>query len=157
MRFVSTRSNNAAAKDFRDDLGGFAGTVHAVIGKLIGRKALGVERAEAGLVAEQRAAGHSHAAGEKNFDRGVEPENGNAGGAKKFGATGLRIGAAAESEHGAFLELGGAAECGAKLVGFDRSKGGLAEAFEHFGDGQTRSLFDAFVEIHEAPGELAGE
>src|SRR5882762_9645826 len=53
MRLVSAGSNNAAAENFRDDLGGFAGAVNAIVGELIGRQALGVERAEAGFIAEE--------------------------------------------------------------------------------------------------------
>src|SRR5713226_2562171 len=35
MRFVSAGSNNSTAQDFGHDLGWLAGTVHAIVGKLI--------------------------------------------------------------------------------------------------------------------------
>jgi hypothetical protein len=69
MRLVSTGSNKAAAENLRDDLCGFGGAVHAIVRELIRRQALFVERAEAGFVAEERAAGHGHAAGKQNFER----------------------------------------------------------------------------------------
>src|SRR6516225_6203826 len=116
MRLVSTGCNNAAAQDFGDHLRRLAGTVYAVVGKLIRREALSVERAKAGFVAEQRAAGHGHAAGEQNFYGRIQPENGNARGAEKFRATGLRVGAAAEGDDGAFLVLGGETQRTAELV-----------------------------------------
>ena len=68
MRFVSRGCNNAAAEDFGDNLSWFGGAVHAVIGKLIGGKTLVIEGAETGFVAEERTAGHGHAAGEQNFE-----------------------------------------------------------------------------------------
>jgi len=91
MRFVSAGSNNAAAENFRDDLGGFAGAVNAIVGELIGRQALGVERAEAGFIAEKRAAGHGHATGEEDVERRVQPEDGSVRSAKKIRTTGLRV------------------------------------------------------------------
>src|SRR5207249_2644763 len=59
MCSVSTRGNNAAAQNFRDNLGWFAGTVHAIVGKLVGRESQSVERTEAGFVTEKGAAGGS--------------------------------------------------------------------------------------------------
>ncbi len=78
LRFLNPRCDSmsrpergdAAAKNFRDDLAAFTGAVHAKIGELVGGDALGVQGAEAGFVAEERAAGHRHAAGEQNFDAG---------------------------------------------------------------------------------------
>ena len=64
MPGVSTRRNNAATQNFRDNLCRFAGTVHVIIGKLIGGETLGMERAETGFVAEKRPAGHGHASRE---------------------------------------------------------------------------------------------
>jgi len=54
---------NPTAEDFGNDLRGFAGTVHAVIGEMVRREALSVQRTEAGFVAEERTAGHGHASG----------------------------------------------------------------------------------------------
>jgi hypothetical protein len=147
----------AAAEDFGDDAGRVAGAVDAMLGLLIGGQALGVESAEAGLVAEERATSHGHAAGEEDIGGSVEPDNGDAGGAKELGGTGLCVGAAAECEDHGFFMFEGTAEDGAELIGFELAEGGFAEAFEHFGDAQAGSFFDAIVEIDEAPGELAGE
>src|SRR5258708_2844557 len=102
MRGVSTGCNHAAAQNFRDHLRGFAGTVHAIIGKLIGRETLRVERTEAGFVAEKRAAGHGHASRKQTFNGGIQPQNRDGGSAQKIGAAWLRVGAAAKRENGAF-------------------------------------------------------
>lgn len=157
MRFAGAVGNDVEAEDFGDDASGFAGAVDAVIGELIGRETLRVQGAEAGLVAEERAAGHGHAAGEKDFDRRVEPDDGDAGGAEKFGRALLRVGAAAERQDDRLFLLEDAAERGAELVGFDLAKGLFAEAFENLGDAQVRGGFDAIVEIDEAPSELTRE
>jgi hypothetical protein len=157
MRLVSTGSNKAAAEDFRDDLRGFGGAVHAIVRELIRGQALFVERAEAGFVAEERAAGHGHAAGKKYFKRRIQPQDGSAGRAEKFGTAGLRVGAAAESENGAFFVLGSAAECGAKLIGLHLAKSGFAEALEYLRNGEPCGFFNAFIEIDKTPGELTGQ
>ncbi len=157
MRHVSTRCNNAAAQDFRDNLGWFAGAVHAVVGKLIGREALGVESAEAGFVAEKRTAGHGHAARKENFDGRIQPQDGSAGSAQKIGAARLRVSAAAEGENGAFFQLHGAAERSAELVRFDLAESEFAEAFEYLGNGETGGSFDAVIEIDKVPGEVLRE
>src|SRR5260370_32723625 len=102
MRAVSTRRNNAATQNFRDYLRGFAGTVHAIIGKLIGGKTLGMERAETGFVAENRPAGHGHTPREQNFDRRIQPQNRSARRAQKSGPARLRVVASAKRENGAF-------------------------------------------------------
>src|SRR5437870_3590274 len=120
MRFVSAGSNNAAAENFRDDLGGFAGAVNAIVGELIGRQALGVERAEAGFIAEKRAAGHGHATGEEDVERRVQPEDGSVRSAKKIRTTGLRVSSPTESEDGGFPVFGGPA----KGRGADRLRSG---------------------------------
>ena len=138
VRFAGAAGDDVEAENFGDDAGGFAGAVDAMIGELIGRQALRMERAEAGFVAEERAAGHGHAAGEQDFDGSVEPDDGNAGGAKKFGRALLGVSAAAEGEHDRFFEFEDAAERGAKLIGFDLAKGGFAEALENFGDAHVR-------------------
>ena len=157
MRHVSTRCNNAAAQDFCDNLGWFAGAVHAVVGKLIGRKTLGVKSAEAGFVAEKRTAGHGHAARKKNFDWRIQPQNGSAGSAQKIGAAWLRVSAAAEGENRAFFELRSAPERSAELVCFDLAEREFTEAFEYLGNGETCGSFDAVIEIDKAPGEVPRE
>src|SRR5579863_2408773 len=157
MGFVGAAGDDIATQNFGDDARGFAGAVDAMIGELIGREALRVECAEARLVAEERATGHGHAAREQDFDGGVEPNDGDAGGAKKFGSALLRVSAAAESEHDRFSQLEYAAERGAKLIGFKLAEGGFAKALENFRDAQVRGVFDAVVEVDEAPGELASE
>src|SRR6266851_1439787 len=157
MRGVSTGCNNAAAQDFRDNLGGLAGAVDSMVGELIGGEALGVERAEAGFVAEKRTAGHGHASRKQNWDGGIQPQNRNAGSAQKVGAARLCVSAAAKGENSAFFQLRGAAEGGAKLIRFDLAEGGFAEAFEDLRNRQAGKRFDAVIEVDKAPGELASE
>ena len=157
VRFAGATGDDVEAENFGDDAGGFAGAVDAMVGELVGRQALRMERAEAGFVAEERAAGHGHAAREEDFDGSVEPDHGHACGAKKFGSALLGVGAAAERENDGFFEFEDAAERGAELVGFDLAKGGFAETLEHFSDAHVGGGFDAVVEIDEAPGELARE
>jgi hypothetical protein len=154
MRFGSAGSNNAAAKNFGDNLSRFAGTVDTVVGELIRREALRVERAKGGFVAEEGPAGHSHAAGEEEFHGRIQPEYGDAGGAQKFRAARLRVSAATKREDSAFLKLGSAAERGAELVRFNLAECRLAKAFEDLRDGQAGGLLDAIIEIDKAPGEL---
>src|SRR5215469_9339293 len=119
MGLVSCRSNNAETQNLGDNFAGLARAVHAIIGKQVGRHALGVERAEAGFIAKEGAASHGHAAGEQNFDRGIEPEDRDSSRPQKFGAARLSVSATAESKNSALLELRGAAERGAELVGFE--------------------------------------
>lgn len=157
MCFAATCRDNAAAEDFRDDLSGITGTVHAIVRELIRGKALRMESAEAGFIAKERAAGHGHAAREEKFDRRIEPENRNSGGSQKFGATGLGVRAAAESEDCGFLVLGGAAESGAELIRFDLAKSRFAEAFEKLWNSESRGLLDAVVEVNETPRKLPRE
>jgi len=150
-------AGNAPAKNFSDDGGGVAGTVHAKIGELVRNDALRVKRAKAGLVAEQRAAGHGHAARKKNLDAGIEPDHRDAGVAEEFGSAGLRVSAATESENGWLFLFDGAAEGGAEFIGFELAEGGFAVAFEKLWDGYAGGGFDAFVEINEAPAEMLSE
>ena len=157
MRCVSTRRNNPTAKDFSDDLGRFAGAIHVKIGQLVGRQPLSIERAKAGFIAEKWAASHGHAARKKNLNGRIEPENLGAGGAKEFGTARLSVRATAKREDRAFLQFGGAAESGAKLVGLELAKRRLAETFEDFRNGEARGFLDAVIEIHETPGELTGK
>src|SRR5215472_13885943 len=157
MRLVSTGCNNAAAQNLGDHLGGFGGTVHAVISKLIRSEALRVEFAEAGFVTKERAAGHGHAAREQNFQGRIEPKHNGPCGAEKFRAAGLRVGAAAQGDDGAFLKLGSTAERGAELVRLDLAESELAEALENLRDGEAGGRLNALVEINKAPSELAGE
>jgi len=69
----------------------------------------------------------------------------------------LGVGAATECEYGRFAQFERAAECGAKLRGFEQAERGLAVAFEKFCDAQAGSVFDAVIEINESPGKLARE
>src|SRR6266576_3285452 len=142
MGLVSSRSNNAEAQDLRHNFGGFTGAFHPMVGKLVGGQALGVKRAETGLVSEQRPAGHGQAPGEQNLDGGIEPKNGDTGRAQKLGAAGLRVGAATERQDRSLLKLASAADCRAKLVRFELAEECLAEAL---------------VEIDKAPRELPRE
>src|SRR5580704_15165701 len=110
MGFVGAGGDDVEAEDFGDDAGGVAASDEAVIGELIGRETLRVQGAEAGLVAEERAAGHGHAASEEDFDGGVEPNDGDICGAEKFGSAWLSVGAAAEREDDRFVLFEDAAE-----------------------------------------------
>ena len=159
MRFQigGWHAGNAAAENFGDDDGGVAGTVDAKISELVRNNALGVQAAEAGFIAEERAARHGHAAGKKDFDAGVEPDDGDAGVAEKFRGAGLRVGATAEGEDRWFLLFNGAAEGGTEFIGFQLTEGGLAVAFEKLRDGDAGGGFYAFVEIHEAPAEMLSQ
>ncbi len=157
MGLAVAAGEDAEAQNFRDHAGGVAGAIDAMVGELIRGQALGVEGAKTLFVAEERAAGHGHAAGEEEIGGRVEPEYGNASRAEEFRAAGLRVGAAAESEDGAGFVFGGAAERGAKLVGFQLAKGGFAKPREEFCNGDVRCGFDALVEVNEAPSELARE
>src|SRR5690242_12555002 len=157
MRLVSTKSNKAKTEDFGDDFARYTRGVDAIVSKTVGGQALRMKRAEAGLVAKERTAGHGHTAREKNFDRSVKPENLYAGGAEKFGAAGLRVGPAAESDNRAFFGLGSAAESGAELVRFDLAEGRLTEALKNLRNGETGGFLDAIVQIDESPGKLASE
>lgn len=157
MRIGIGFGEDAQAEDVGDDRGGITAAVHAKIGELVRGQALGVECAEAGFVAEERAAGHGHTAREKGFDGSVQPDDRNALGFEEFGSAVLRISAAAESENGRFAEFDRAAESGAELGGFEQAEGGFAVAIEEFGDARAGGVFDEIVEINEAPGELAGE
>src|SRR5216683_8298584 len=157
MRLVSTGCNNAAAQNFGDHLRGFAGAVHAVIGKLVRREPLRVKLAKAAFVAEERPAGHGHAAREQNFHGRIEPEHRSPSGTEKFGAAGLRVGTAAEREDRTFFVLGSTTEGGAELVRLDLAERGLAKAFENLRDGEASGLLNALIEIDKAPGQLPGE
>jgi hypothetical protein len=149
--------HDGATQNFGDDLRRLAGAIDSMVGELIGGETLRVEGAETGFVAEQWAASHGHAAGEQNVDGRIEPQDGNTEIAKEFGAAGLRISAAAESQDGAFFVLGGSAESGAELISFELTEGRLAVAFKELRDGDTRGLLDAIVEVDKAPSELTGQ
>src|SRR2546423_10729332 len=157
MGGVSTGCNNAAAQNFRDNLRWFTGTVHAVIGKVIGRETLGVERAEADFVTEKRPAGHGHASRKQNFDGRIQPQNRNAGSAQKIGAAWLRVSAAAKGENGALFQLRNTAKSCAELIGFHLPESRFTEAFEDLGNRDAGRSLDAVIEINKAPGELAGQ
>ena len=148
---------DAETQNIGDDLGGFARAVHAEVGKLIRGKALGVERAKTRFVAEERAAGHGHAAGEKSFDRRIEPDDWNTLRFQEFWRAGLGVGSATEGEHGGFAGFERAAQGGAELRGFEQAERWFAVAFEEFADFKASGVFDAIVKIDEAPRKLAGE
>src|SRR5579859_2989007 len=118
------------------------------------RNALRMQRAEARFIAEEGPAGHRHATGKKRIDRGIEPDDRDALCAKEFGSAWLGVSAAAQRENDGFLRFRHAAEHGAKLLGFQRSKCRFAVPFEKFGDAQASGFFNAVVEIDEAPREL---
>lgn len=157
MCFVATCHDNAVAEDFADNLGGFAGTVHTKVSELIRGKTLRMESAKAAFIAKERAASHGHAAGQKDLDGRIEPENGNAGVFEELGAARLGVRAAAESQDSGFLEFGGAAEGGAKLIRFDLTKCRFAKALENPWNGKFGGLLDAFIEVDETPRELPGQ
>jgi len=152
--FGVRKTQDAAAENFGDNGSGIAGAVDAEIGELVGGEALGVQRAEAGFVAEQRAAGHGHATSKENFYGSVEPDHGDAGVAQKFRSARLGIGAAAESKDCGFTELDGSTESGAQLISFELAEGRFAVAFEKFRNGNAGGGFDTLVKIDEAPAEL---
>ena len=68
----------------------------------------------------------------------------------------MGVGSATEGEDGALL-FRGAAQGGAKLIGFDFAESRLAQAFEDLWDFQASGLLDAFIKIDKPPGELARE
>jgi hypothetical protein len=157
VRLAGDSGNDSAAEDFGDYAGRFAGAVNAVVGLLIGRETLRIEGSEARLVAEQRAAGHGHAASEQNIKGGIQPDHRDASRAKKFRRARLSVCSTAEREDGGFLVFSGTAESGAQLVRFHLAKGRLAQALEDFRDSEAGSLFDAIVQIDKAPSELTRE
>ena len=116
-----------------------------------------MECAEAGFIAEERTSGHGHAPGKQKLDGRIEPEDRGAGVPQKFRAAGLSVRTTTQRENGGFLELGSAAQGGAQLIGFDLAKGRFAEPLEDLGDGKACGLFDALIQIDEAPRELARE
>src|SRR5208337_141089 len=157
IRELTRVTGNAATQDFADHGSGVAGTIDAKIGELIGREALGVERAKAGFVAEEGSSGHGRAAGEKDFDGSIEPDDGDAGVAEEFRCAGLGIGAATEGDDGGLKAFDGAAQGQAKLIGFQLAESGFAMALEEFRNGNAGNFLDFFVEINETPAELFGE
>ena len=146
-----------AAQNFGHHMSRLAGAVDAMVGELVRRKTLREKAAETGFIAEKRAAGHGHTTGEQDVCRRIEPKNGDTRAAEKLGAAGLGVGAATESDDGAFLEFGGATDHRAELVGFELAKGGLPVPLEKLRNGDAARLFDAVIQIDEAPGELTGK
>src|SRR6516165_127643 len=144
MRFglSGLRSHQPAAKNLGCDGCRIARAIDAKIRELVGRKTLGVKGAEAGFVAKKGPARHGHAAREKHVDGGVEPDDRYAGVAEKFGRAGLGVGAAAKSKNRGLLELRGAANRRAQLLGFELAKCGFAVALEKFGDGYAGGVLD---------------
>jgi hypothetical protein len=156
-KFAGGDASNPPPKNFGNHNGGISGAIDAKIGELIRGETLRMKRPEAGLVAEERPARHSHATREKDVDRSVQPDDRDAGIAQEFGGARLGIGASAESNDGGFMELDSAAERATQLLSFELAKSELAVAFEKFGDRDAGGLLDAFVEIDKVPPELAGE
>src|SRR5215472_15859436 len=76
---------------------------------------------------------------------------------QKLGASRLRVGSPAKSEYGSLLQLGGAAQGGTKLVGFNLAEIRFTQALENLRDRDAGGFFDAIVEVHKTPGELACE
>ena len=60
---------DAETQNVRDDKRRFPSAVHAIVGELVRRKALGIEGTKTGFVTKERPACHGHAAGEKSLDR----------------------------------------------------------------------------------------
>src|ERR1700758_2152505 len=148
---------DAKAEDVGYDEWWFTGAVHTVVGELVRRNALRVQSAKPGFVTKQRAAGHGHAAREQSFNRRIEPDDRNALRSQKFRRTRLGVSAAAECDYGRVAQFESAAEGGAEVRGFQQAEACFAMALEKFGDAQAGSVFNAVVEINEAPGELAGQ
>src|SRR6266478_1062754 len=71
MSFAGTGGNDSSLQNLGHHAGRLSGAVHAVIRQLIGRQPLRVERAKAGLVAKERAAGHGHAPGQQDLWRSI--------------------------------------------------------------------------------------
>jgi hypothetical protein len=128
-----------------------------MVGELIRREALSVERTKAGFIAEKRTAGHGHATREKNFDRSIEPDDWDTGIAQKFGSASLGISPAAESEDGGLSELRCTAEGGMQLLGFQLPEGGFAVALKKFRDGNAGGFLDALIQVDKAPPKLTGK
>src|SRR5262249_36492211 len=145
------------AENFGDDKSGIAGAVHAIIGEVVRRDALSVERAKTGFIAEEWTPGHGHTARKKRFDGSIEPNDGNPLGAQKFRCALLCVGAASEGQHDRLFHFSGAAKDGAKLFCFKGAEGGFTEAFEKFRDAKAGGILDAIVKVDKAPGELASE
>src|SRR5882724_2584353 len=151
---VLARANKKIeTKDFRYDDGGVTGTIHTKVSKLIRRQALAMQRAKARLIAEERTAGHGHAASEQRFNRGIEPDDGNALRAQKFGSALLGVSSSAQGKHEGLLCFCCAAEDRTELLGFKRAKGGFAKTFKEFRNAQAGRFLDAVIKVNEAPGE----
>ena len=116
-----------------------------------------MKRAEAGLVAKEWPTSHGHATSEQDVDGGVQPDHWNAGISEEFGSAGLGVSAATESKDCGFVELIGATESRTQLIRFQLTEGRFAVTFKEFGNGDSGSFLDAFVEVNEAPAELACE
>jgi hypothetical protein len=156
-KLAARYTRNAAAKYFRYDGSRLTRTIYTIIRELIGREALCVKRAEAGFIAEKRAARHGHAAGKKDGDGSVQPDDRDTGIAEKFGSAWLRVGSATESDNRGFAKLHGTAQRSTQLFRFQLTKGGLAVAFKEFRDGDAASFLDALVQVHKAPSELPSQ
>lgn len=116
-----------------------------------------MERAEAGFILEKGPTGHGGATGEKNLDRRIKPDYRNTRIAEKLRGTLLSIGATTKSEDRGFATLDGAAECSAKLVGFELTEGEFAMAFKELWNGDAGSFLYLFVQVDKTPSQLLGK
>jgi len=157
MRVWVGAGEDAKAENICYDQRRFARAIDAVIRKLVRGNALGMQGAKAGLVTEERAAGHGHATRKQSFDWRIEPDDRNALRSQKVRRACLGVGATAEGEYAGFAQFECTAERGAELRGFEQAEGRFTVAFEKFPYAQAGSVLDAVVEINEAPGELAGQ
>ena len=90
-------AGDAQAQDLGDRLCRLDRAIDAMISELIGRQTLSVECAKTFFIAEERTAGHGHAAAEQDFRRRIKPEDRDVCDAKEFRAARLSVGAAAQS------------------------------------------------------------
>src|ERR1051326_5879579 len=134
-----------------------AGTIHAIVGELIGREPLLVKGMKTGLIAKEGTRGHGHAPRKQGFDGGIEPDDRDILRFQKLRSAGLGVGAAAKRNHGRFAEFERSSESGPELCRFEQAKGWLAVALEKFCDTHARGVLDAVIQIDETPSEVAGE
>jgi hypothetical protein len=159
MRFgvSGLASHQTAAKNFSDDSGGIARAIDTEIREFVGRQALGMKRAESGLVAKQRASSHGHAAREKHIDWRIEPNYRNACIAEEFRSAGLRVGTAPQGKYRRFFELGSAPECSTQLLRFELAERRFAVTLKKLRDRYAGGFLNAFVKVDEMPAELPGQ
>ena len=148
---------NAEREDFFDDAQGLDVCFDAVIGKFVGRQAIGIELAKTGFVAKERAIGDVSAAREEFFDGAVKPDECSGIFAEESDIIGLRGGAAAERNDTRLLKRDGFADCFFQLLVLDLAEGGLPEFRKNRGDRGAGGFGDEFIEIDVLPTDLASE